>query len=91
MIGRDAACPRSLKKIMERLATPTGGRALFTDSVEELQEACGNLLDELGNQYLLGYVSNSTGRPDAWRRIRVDVDGHRDVRARQGYRATVVK
>jgi hypothetical protein len=76
---------------MERLAVPTGGRALFTDSINELHQAFGDLLDELGNQYLLGYVSNNTGRSDAWRRIRVDVDGHRDVRARQGYRATAVK
>lgn len=76
----------SLRKIMARLAAPTGGRALFTDSVDELHGAFGDLLDELSNQYLLGYASNNPSRDDAWRRIRVDVDGHRDVRARQGYR-----
>ena len=75
-----------LKKIMARLATPTGGRALFTESVDELHGAFGDLLDELSNQYLLGYASNSPKRDDAWRRIRVEVDGHKDVRARQGYR-----
>ena len=69
---------------------PTGGRALFTDNIDELHEAFADLLDELGNQYLIGYVSNNTARSDAWRRIKVEVDGHRDVRARQGYRATVV-
>ena len=92
MIGQGRGVTlESLKKIMERLAVPTGGRALFTDSIDELHEAFADLLDELGNQYLIGYVSNNTGRSDAWRRIRVDVDGHRDVRARQGYRATVAK
>jgi len=76
----------SLKKIMERLALPTGGRALFTDSIDELHTAFGDLLDELSNQYLLGYSSTNDKRDDAWRRIRVDVDGHYEIRARQGYR-----
>jgi Ca-activated chloride channel family protein len=80
-----------LKKIMNRLSTPTGGRALFTDSIDELRGAFADLLDELSNQYLLGYASTNTARDDAWRRIRVDVDGHHDIRARQGYRATPSK
>ena len=75
-----------LKKVMERLATPTGGRALFTDSIDELHSAFTDLLDELANQYLLGYASPNPARDDVWRRIKVDVDGHHDVRARQGYR-----
>jgi len=80
-----------LKKIMERLSTPTGGRAIFTDSLDELHAAFGDLLDELSNQYLLGYQSSNTRRDDAWRKIKVDVDGHHDVRARQGYRALAGK
>lgn len=76
----------SLKKVMERLALPTGGRALFMDSIDELHAAFGDLLEELSNQYLLGYASTNDKRDGAWRRIRVDVDGHYEVRARQGYR-----
>mgnify|MGYP006267244049 CR=1 FL=1 len=87
MIGKGRGVTmESLKKIMERLATPTGGRALFTDSVDELHGAFGELLDELSNQYLLGYASTNGRRDDSWRRIRVEVDGHHEVRARQGYR-----
>jgi Ca-activated chloride channel homolog len=81
----------SLKRIMERLSVPTGGRALFTDSVDELHAAFADLLDELSNQYLLGYQSTNSKRDDAWRKIKVDVDGHHDVRARQGYRALAGK
>lgn len=81
----------SLKRIMERLSLPTGGRALFTDSIDELHTAFADLLDELSNQYLLGYQSTNSRRDDAWRKIRVDVDGHHDVRARQGYRALAGK
>ncbi len=75
-----------LKRVMQRLVQPTGGRALFTDSVDELHTAFGDLLDELSNQYLLGYSSTNNARDESWRRIRVDVDGHHEVRARQGYR-----
>ena len=80
-----------LKRIMERLSVPTGGRALFTDSIDELHAAFADLLDELSNQYLLGYQSTNSRRDDAWRKIKVDVDGHHDVRARQGYRALAGK
>jgi VWFA-related protein len=80
-----------LRRVMERLATPTGGRAIFTDSMDELHSAFAQLLDELSNQYLIGYQSTNTRRDDAWRKIKVDVEGHTDVRARQGYRALAGK
>jgi Ca-activated chloride channel homolog len=80
-----------LKRIIERLSVPTGGRALFTDSIDELHAAFADLLDELSNQYLLGYAPTNTKRDDTWRRIKVDVDGQHDVRARQGYRITATK
>jgi len=87
MIGQGRGVTmESLKKIMHRLSTPTGGRALFTDSIDELRGAFADLLDELSNQYLLGYPSPNAARDGAWHRIRVEVDGHRDIRARQGYR-----
>jgi VWFA-related protein len=87
MIGQGRGVTHdALKKVMERLAVPTGGRALFTDNIDELHDAFGDLLDELSNQYLLGYASTNQSRDTAWRRIKVEVDGHHDIRARQGYR-----
>ena len=80
-----------LKKLMERLSLPTGGRALFTDNLDELHTAFADLLDELSNQYLLGYQSTNSRRDDTVRKIKVEVDGHHDVRARQGYRAVAGK
>ena len=79
------------RRVMERLSTPTGGRALFTENVDELHTAFADLLDELSNQYLLGYQSTNSRRDDQWRRIKVEVDGHHDIRARQGYRASAGK
>jgi Ca-activated chloride channel family protein len=81
----------SLKKILERLSKPTGGRALFTDSIDELHDAFNNLLDELSNQYLLGYPPTNDARDNTIRRIKVIVDGQYQVRARQSYRAAPAK
>jgi Ca-activated chloride channel family protein len=92
MIGQGRGVTReSLRHIMEQLSAPTGGRALFTDSIDELRGAFAELLDELSNQYLLGYAPKNTRRDDVWRSIKVDVDGHPEVRARQGYRPAANK
>ncbi|MFN7917743.1 MAG: VWA domain-containing protein [Vicinamibacterales bacterium] len=80
-----------LKKTMQRLTVPTGGRTFTTDSVDQLHVAFEDLLDELSNQYLLGYQPTNYTRDDTWREIKVQVDGHTNVRARQGYRAAPLK
>jgi VWFA-related protein len=80
-----------LKRTMQRLTVPTGGRTFTTDTVDGLQAAFQELLDELSNQYLLGYPPTNSKRDDTWREIKVQVDGHTGVRARQGYRATPYK
>jgi VWFA-related protein len=80
-----------LKTAMQRLTRPTGGRTFTTDSIEGLQGAFAELLDELSNQYLFGYPPTNDKRDDTWREIRVEVEGHKNVRARQGYRATPYK
>ena len=80
-----------LKRTMQRLTVPTGGRTFTTDSVEQLHLAFEELLDELSNQYLLGYQPSNGARDDTWREIKVQVDGYSNVRARQGYRAAPFK
>lgn len=80
-----------LRRTMQRLTVPTGGRTFTTDSVDQLHVAFEDLLDELSNQYLLGYQPTNFTRDDTWREIKVQVDGHTNVRARQGYRAAPLK
>ncbi len=80
-----------LKRTMQRLTVPTGGRTFTTDSVDQLHVAFESLLDELSNQYLLGYQPTNGARDDTWREIKVQVDGYPNVRARQGYRAVPFK
>jgi len=75
-----------LKKVMRGLSEPTGGRALFTEKIDQLSDAFTELLEELSNQYLLGYTPTNTKRDGALRRIKVEVEGHTGVRARAAYR-----
>ena len=58
-----------LKKTMQRLVTPTGGRVLLTENIDQLHGAFEELLDELSNQYLLGYQPGNPARDDTWREI----------------------
>jgi Ca-activated chloride channel family protein len=88
-IGQGRA-PRlaTLKTVLERLARKSGGRAFFGDNVDKLDTVFADILEELSNQYLLGYVPADLTRDGRWRTLRVEVPG-KDVRvrARQGYRA----
>ena len=80
-----------LHKVMDRLSRPTGGRALSTNSIDELQDSFNALLEELSNQYVLGYQPTNAARDNTWREIKVDVAGHSRIRARQGYRAARIR
>jgi VWFA-related protein len=91
MIGQGRVTQDRLKAIMDRLSKPTGGRALFSENIDTLRGTFGELIDELSNQYLLGYAPPGARRGETWRSIKVEVDGHSDIRARQGYRPTVAK
>ena len=92
MIGQGRGVEvEALKIVMQRLVAPTGGRALFTDNIDQLHLAFADLLEELSNQYLLGYASSNAKRDEVLRKISVRVDGQSRVRARQGYRAVAPK
>lgn len=92
MIGQGRGISQDyLRKTMQRLTVPTGGRVFTTESIDQLHVAFEDLLEELSNQYLLGYQPSNPKRDDTWREIKVQVDGHGNVRARQGYRAAPIK
>ena len=92
MIGQGRGITQDhLKTVMSRLTARTGGRVFSTDDIGELHGAFAELLDELSNQYLLGYQPTNPSRDDTWREIRVEVEGHPYVRARQGYRAVPLR
>jgi VWFA-related protein len=77
----------ALKAIIERLAKKSGGRAFFAESADKLDEPFAQVVEELANQYLLGYPPHDVHKDDAWRVLKVEVaDKDLRVRARQGYR-----
>jgi Ca-activated chloride channel homolog len=87
MIGQGRAVTTAgLKNLCQRLATRSGGRAFFPRQMDELGAAFDAILKEMSNQYLLTYPVPSITRDAALHRIRVEVDGGYEVRARQGYR-----
>ena len=93
MIGQGRGVTHDyLRRVMQRLTTPTGGRVFTTDNIDALQGAFEELLEELSNQYLIGYQPTYTTRDDSWHEIKVEVEGQAlNIRARQGYRAVPQK
>jgi hypothetical protein len=77
----------ALKTGIEELVDLSGGRALFVDRADRLDEPFAEIIEELANQYLIGYESSNPKSEGAWREIKVELPNHRhSVRARQGYR-----
>jgi Ca-activated chloride channel family protein len=77
-----------LKSRIEELVELSGGRALFVDRSDQLDQPFAEILEELANQYLIGYASTNPKRDGAWREIKLEAPGTGyTIRARQGYRA----
>lgn len=75
------------KKIMEQIATRTGGRFFEAKKKENLEEIYGQIMEELRNQYLLSYTPDKA--PDG-EYHKVLVKGKKDdwtVVTREGYYA----
>jgi VWFA-related protein len=78
----------TLKSGIEQLVDLSGGRALFVDRSDQLDDPFAQIIEELAHQYLIGYESSNARRDGAWREIQVELPNHRyTVRARQGYNA----
>jgi Ca-activated chloride channel family protein len=76
-----------LQKLLQRLATTSGGRAFFSNDPAKLDGVFSEILEDLHHQYLLAYPAPDGQRDGKWHRLGVQVNGRkRTVRARQGYR-----
>ena len=77
-----------LKSGIERLVDISGGRLLFVERSEQLDEPFADILQELSNQYMIGFESKNPKRDGTWRALKLEIPGtNYVVRARQGYRA----
>jgi len=78
----------TLKAVLERLTIATGGRTVFAERADKLEGPFGEIVQELSNQYLLGYEPSNRKHDGKWRRIDVEtVNKRHRVRARTGYTA----
>jgi Ca-activated chloride channel family protein len=77
-----------LRTGIERLVNLSGGRVLFVERSDQLQAPFTEILEELSNQYIVGYESTNLKHDGSWREVKLEVPGgNYEVRARQGYRA----
>ena len=77
-----------LKAGIERLVELSGGRALFVERSDQLDGPFAEIVEELANQYLIGFESTNTRRDGSWRTLEIETPGKGyTIRARQGYRA----
>lgn len=77
----------NFRAILERLAEKSGGQAFFAD-LDGLDRVFHEIIADLSNQYVIGYVPEDTRKDGRWREIRVELPGTGyQVRARRGYRA----
>ncbi|HLL75798.1 MAG TPA: VWA domain-containing protein [Pyrinomonadaceae bacterium] len=69
-------------KLISRLATETGGRAFFPNSVSELPQIAEEITKDLRTQYVIGYYPTNSARDGSFRQIRVQIAdaGKRDKR-----------
>jgi Ca-activated chloride channel family protein len=80
---------------LTRFAQMTGGLALFTTSVKEIDKLYDKIEREIAARYSLGYTSSDTRTDGTWRNVdirlkRPDLKGAR-LRTRQGYFAPLLK
>jgi Ca-activated chloride channel homolog len=77
---------------IREIVNMTGGRAFFSESLNELDYYIRIIHSELRSQYVLGYVPSNKSHNGKWRRIRIKLEVPRGlpklvISAREGYYA----
>jgi len=61
---------------INKLATETGGRAFFPESVADLPAVANEIVRDLRTQYVLAYNPTNKARDGSYRAIKISVDEH---------------
>jgi Ca-activated chloride channel family protein len=88
---RTRAQNRAIKNLKE-LASETGGKYFFPESLDEVETICTEIAYEIRNQYTLGYRPSNTHRDGAWRSINIRLNNTHGAkkliaRTKRGYYA----
>ncbi|MDQ6788536.1 MAG: VWA domain-containing protein [Acidobacteriota bacterium] len=62
------------KSFLERLATETGGKSYFPNSINELNDIARDIASELRTQYVVSYAPTNPEKDNSFRNIKVVVD-----------------
>jgi VWFA-related protein len=80
------------KKIMEQIATRTGGRAFEAKKKDNLEEIYAQITEELRGQYLLTYTPDQVDKDGGYHKIALKANsGDLTVTTREGYYAPLDK
>jgi len=83
---RDVEGYRKELEAFERLVATSGGRVVSLAGMDETSEAFTSVLEEIREQYVLGYYPSRKRGDGTWHRIQVRVERPGlDVRVREGY------
>jgi Ca-activated chloride channel family protein len=75
--------------ILEKFADETGGRSFFPYHVDDVLQGFEDISIELRSQYLLGYIPVNGLTDGKFRKVKIEVPGHKEleIRTRKGYYA----
>lgn len=73
-------------RLLTRTVESSGGRIVDLDNLQAAEDAFQGILDELREQYVIGYYPSSSRNDGSWHDVRVEVDGgNLNIRAQKGY------
>jgi VWFA-related protein len=61
-------------EFLEKIASETGGRAIWVHRLSELPEAIQTLSRQIRSEYIIGYMSHRSDNDGKYHRVRVEVD-----------------
>jgi VWFA-related protein len=74
------------KRLFREAVAESGGRTYDVERVEQVRQRLAEALQELREQYVLGYYPSVLRGPDSWHQVRVEVAGApAAVRVHRGY------
>lgn len=83
---------RDGKKALNDLAEASGGEAFFPSTLDQVNEVCERIAQDIRAQYMIGYYPSDTAKDGTYRTVKVELvnvkhHGKLSVRARPGYYA----
>ena len=80
------------KKVLEQLASATGGKAYFPRTLDEVKPICVRIARDIRDQYTFGWYPTNAKRDGTFRRVKIEFTKHYDrkhyiLRTRPGYYA----